>query len=64
MSWRDSGVVTGVQIDPGPGCASAEALQFLIFPLGEPPALPIGGCTRKPCCACCYSAVLEDEDRS
>lgn len=62
--WRTSGVVVGVQLDPGPGCAVAERLAGVIFALDGPPLLPVDGCERKPCCGCSFSAVIEDEDGS
>jgi hypothetical protein len=57
-SWRESGVVDGVEVLPPSDCLAAQSVRGIIFPLGEPPQLPFPGCVRKPCCACCFVAVL------
>ena len=59
--WRESGLVTHVEVD-GPGdCPVSEAITGVLFPLGAPPSVPIEGCERLPCCACGYRCVLNDE---
>lgn len=54
------GVLKGVEILPGPGCAIAEAQRDRLYTLENLPALPLPGCDRSPCCACCYSGVSKD----
>lgn len=49
-----SGVLAGVEILPGPGCAVSEAQQGNIYPIDKVPMLPLPGCDREPCCACDY----------
>ena len=51
------GIVKGVEILPGPGCAVAEAQEGTTYRVDQVPALPLPGCKRAPCCGCCYSAV-------
>lgn len=53
------GMVKGVQILSGPGCTVSEAQEGIIYDIDHVPALPLEGCKRSPCCACCYSPVLE-----
>ena len=53
------GIVKGVEILHGPGCAVAEAQAGTIYPVDRVPSLPLPGCNRSPCCGCCYSAVTE-----
>jgi hypothetical protein len=52
------GIVKGVEILPGPGCAVAEAQAGTVYPVDKVPKLPLQGCVRSPCCGCCYSPVL------
>jgi hypothetical protein len=62
-SLRESdelGVLKGVQILSGPGCAVSEAQEGRIYPLSKLPRLPLPGCDRSPCCACCYQGVPKD----
>lgn len=54
------GVLKGVRILPGPGCAVSEAQEGVIYDIDRVPALPLAGCSRSPCCACCYSPVVEE----
>ena len=52
------GIVKGVEILPGPGCAMAEAQAGTVYPVDRVPSLPLHGCTRSPCCGCDYSPVM------
>lgn len=59
--YRESareGIVKGVQILPGPGCAVAEAQAGQVYPVDQVPSLPLPGCRRAPCCACDYCPVM------
>jgi hypothetical protein len=60
-SWRQSALVTGVEVLAAPDCEVAAKFAGMIFPLSSPPQFPLAGCDRSPCCACCYSSVLDDE---
>ncbi len=53
-----NGIVKGVIIMPGPGCSVSEAQAGTVYPLDEVPPLPLPGCKRSPCCACCYQGVV------
>jgi hypothetical protein len=60
--YRDlakDGFVKGITILPGPGCAVAEAQEGTVYPVNQVPSLPLRGCSRSPCCGCCYSTVTE-----
>ncbi len=59
IEMAKEGTLQGVQILPGPGCAISEAQEGVVYQLDQVPALPLRGCKRSPCCACCYSPVLE-----
>jgi hypothetical protein len=52
------GIVTGIRILSGPGCAVAEAQEGVIYHPHSVPTLPLPGCARAPCCACCYNPVV------
>jgi hypothetical protein len=54
------GLLKGVKILSGPGCAVSEAQEGKIYPLDKVPSLPLPGCDRLPCCACCYVAALKE----
>jgi len=54
------GILKGVQILSGPGCPVSEAQEGQIYQLERVPNLPLPGCDRSPCCACCYTAVVDD----
>jgi hypothetical protein len=51
------GIVKGVKILAGPGCAVAEAQEGTVYPVDQVPALPLPGCQRSPCCGCDYLMV-------
>lgn len=53
------GILKGVQILSGPGCAVSEAQEGIVYHVDQVPALPFEGCKRSPCCACCYSPVVK-----
>lgn len=59
--WRDSGLVTHVEVLCDPECEAAAKYEGVLFPLDAPPQLPFAGCERSPCCACDYISVLDDE---
>jgi hypothetical protein len=61
--WRESGLVSGVEILAG-DCPVADALAGFVFPIGNPPTLPIAGCELSPCCGCTFLAVQDIEDGS
>ena len=52
------GIVKGIKILGGPGCAVSEAQQGTVYPVNKVPKLPFKGCKREPCCGCCYISVL------
>jgi len=52
------GILRGVQVLPGPGCAVSESQAGTVYPVDKVPPLPFKGCTRSPCCACDYSPVV------
>lgn len=62
--YRDAaedGVIVGIEIlSPGMPwpCPIAEAQVGTVYPLNKVPSLPMQGCERAPCCACCYSPVV------
>lgn len=61
-SYREAakdGILKGVEILPGPGCAVAEAQAGTVYPVDQVPSLPLPGCERSPCCACDYSPVTK-----
>lgn len=46
-------------LGPGKGqCPVADAQRDVTYPLDKVPSLPLIGCYRAPCCACCYSPVV------
>jgi hypothetical protein len=53
------GFLIGVKILSGPGCAPSEAQEGTVYQVASVPSLPLKGCTRAPCCACCYAAVAK-----
>lgn len=53
------GVLTGVQILEG-GCAASKSQTGAVYAINNVPSLPLVGCDRSPCCACCYSSVVKD----
>jgi hypothetical protein len=53
------GVLAGVQILASPGCPVSEAQAGQIYPIDHVPSLPLPGCEREPCCACCYQGVAK-----
>lgn len=63
-SYRDSKMVVGVEILPGPGCEIAEAQVGTVYSLDNVPVLPFPDCERSPCCGCCYIPVVYDETGS
>lgn len=52
------GAIKGVKILSGPGCPVSEAQEGTVYLVDRVPTLPLVGCKRSPCCACCYSPVL------
>lgn len=53
------GVLRGVKILPGPGCAVSEAQRETVYPIDRVPTLPLLGCDRDPCCGCDYAGVVK-----
>lgn len=58
---RTSDHCIGVELLAGPGCELAESLEGRTFGFDEIPELPIEGCTRIPCCGCCFIPVLSED---
>ena len=53
------GILKGVRILSGTGCAVSEEQEGVVYQVDQVPALPFEGCKRSPCCACCYSPVVK-----
>jgi hypothetical protein len=57
-SYRRSQAKVKVEILPGPGCDLAEHHRGVAYTLDRCPEIPIAGCKRDPCCACCYAPIV------
>lgn len=53
------GVRVSVAILPPSDCSVSEAQRGTLYSLDGVPKLPFPGCTRSPCCGCCYSPVTK-----
>lgn len=53
-------VLKGIKILDSPDCPISKAQAHKVYPIDSVPSLPLTGCVRAPCCACCYSGVVED----
>jgi hypothetical protein len=58
---RASGVVRAVQILPPGDCALAQGLAKHSYSFDECPEIPVAECRRGYGCACCYSAVIDQD---
>ncbi|MGE0108461.1 MAG: SAP domain-containing protein [Bdellovibrionales bacterium] len=57
------GIIVGIEILCGDdGCAASSQHKGKLYDVHEAPELPMPGCTRLPCCACCYTAKVKDFD--
>jgi len=58
---RRVGILIRVEIlGPGKGqCPVVDAQRGEVYSLDEVPKLPLKGCVRSPCCACCYAPVTK-----
>jgi len=57
------GIIVGIEISCcDDGCAASSSHKGKMYSVHEAPELPIFGCTRLPCCACCYIARVKDFD--
>ena len=54
------GMLKGVRILSGLGCAVSEEQEGKIYPVSMVPKLPLLGCDRSPCCACAYVGIPKD----
>lgn len=56
-SFRDAiaqRAIRGVSISGCDDCQVSLAKANKIYKIDKVPALPLKGCTRSPCCGCCY----------
>lgn len=54
------GILLGVEILCGDECPIGAAHKGKIYSTSQVPELPLAGCTREPCCACCYTPRVKD----
>ncbi len=57
------GIISGIEIHPGPGCSIAKEQEGMVYDVNNVPKLPLPGCKRSPCCACCYLPVVNEKSK-
>lgn len=58
---RRAGVDVRVEVLGADDCPVSLAQAGTVYDLDSAPELPFDGCERSPCCACCYTAVVQEE---
>jgi hypothetical protein len=55
------GLNVKVQVLGCPDCHVSQQIEKHMYSLDDVPTLPLDGCDRTPCCGCCYTADIAEQ---